>query len=145
MKSGFCKYHSAEMALLKVTNDLLLAANSRACSVLGLLDLSAAFNSVDHRILLNRLRLWVGGQVQLWSGSPHISQVQMFCVAANSHMSHFTMMKHGVPQGSILGPLLFSLSMLPLGHVIQSHRVSFHFYADNTQLYFPVKTTDPGK
>ncbi len=144
-QSGFRKYHSTETALLKVTNDLLMAADSGLCSVLVLLDLSAAFDTIDHRILLNRLRHRVGvaGTALKWFYSYFSNR--MFCVAANNYMSSFTSLKYGVPQRSVLGPILFSLYMLPLGRIIQKYDESFHFYADDTQLYLPVNATDPGK
>ena len=142
-QSGFRKYHSTETALLRVTNDRLINSDAGMGPVLDLLDLAAAFDTVDHETLLNRLRDGVGlsGTALGWFSS-YLSN-RMCRVSIKNYSSSISNIRYGVPQGSILGPILFSIYMLPLGEVIRRHGISFHFYADDSQLYLPIKPNDP--
>ena len=138
-QSAYRKHHSTETALLKVTNDILLNMNSQHVSLLVLLDLSSAFDTVDHTILLARLQSHFGicDSSLSWFESYLSGRTQF--VSINGSNSSDIPVQHGVPQGSCLGPLLFTLYTSPIFDLIKSHLPSIHCYADDTQVYISFK------
>ena len=116
-QSAYQKCHSTETALLRVVSDLLQASS--------LLDLSAAFDTTDHNIPITRLHSTFGcsGTVLDWFISYLSCRTQSLCVG---HESTPSVLKCGVPQGSVLGPLLFTLYTHPLITVISQSGFFFH-------------------
>ncbi len=133
-QSGFRRGHSTETAVARITNDILASNDSGKVTALVLLDLSAAFDTIDHEILLARLETEVGirGTALSWFRSYLTGRTQV--VSCNGQVSQSRRVTCGVPQGSVLGPLLFSIYTRPLEQVVKRHSPPCHFYADDTQL-----------
>ena len=122
------KLCTVQSALLRVSNDIFLLTDSGKSVVLVLLDMSATFDTVDHSILISRLEHCVGirGVTLNWF-RPYLTN-RNFCVKMLNFMSSTALLPHGVLQGSILGPLLFALYLLPLDSVFRKHGISLHCY-----------------
>ena len=134
-QSAYRKFHSTETALLKVHSDLASSLENKRMSVLILLDMSAAFDTISHRLLLSRLadRFHINGTALSWFRSYLLDRIQV--VKAAAKYSPEAELDFGVPQGSILGPLLFSLYTAPVSEIASRNGLRVHLYADDTQLY----------
>ena len=134
-QSAYKQRHSTETALVRVNNDILVALDNHQSVILLLLDLSAAFDTVDHRILLERLshRFGMCGLALSWFKS-YLSNRFQFVEITGEKSSHQPL-TCGVPQGSVLSPILYLLYTSPLGDIVRSYNMGFHFEADDTQLY----------
>ncbi len=135
VQSAYRAFHSTETVLLRITSDIFRATNSSQVTLLALLDLSAAFDCVDHSILLQRLRSKFGltGTVLNWIFSFLSDRTQY--ISYNGNVSPKVNVTCGVPQGSVLGPLLFILYTSEILEIAAAHGVTIHCYADDIQLY----------
>jgi hypothetical protein len=143
MQSAYKPSHSTETALLRVQNDILSALDKKSGVFLAMIDLSAAFDTVDHTILLSFLKDTIGinGSALDWFTSYLTSHTQ--CISIDNVMSELIELLFGVPQGSVMGPFKFCVYTLAIGAIIQSHRLNCHKYATNAQVYLPFSIDEP--
>lgn len=134
-QSAYRKNHSTETALVSLQNDILCALDDRKCVILLSLDMSSAFDTLDHTILLTRLRdeYGVSGTALHWFRS-YLSN-RLSHVRIRGVKSLDTRLEFGVPQGSVMGPLLFTLYSKPVSDILYSHGIGYHVYADDIQVY----------
>ena len=124
MQSAYRPFHSTKSALRCVQNDILSSLNNKKMVTLVLLDLSAAFDTIDHEKLLHRLetRFGINGTTLDWFRSYLSNRSQ--AVRINNSSSEKMYLNFGVPQGSVLGPILFTLYVAPVADIANKHGVS---------------------
>ena len=142
-QSAYKQYHNTEMAVLKILDDIYAAVDDKKVTCLAALDLSAAFDTLEHEKLLARLRNSYGldGSALSWITTYLHDRSQW--IKYDDVVSPSTKCEFGIPQGSVLGPILFSLFVAPIADLISSHGLSFHQFADDTQLYVSVIPKSP--
>ena len=117
--------------------------NEQCSTALVAINLSAAFDLVNHSTLLERLDTYYGisGTAFEWFRSYLSGRTHR--VLINGVYSKVKMLDHGVPQGSVLGARLYTLYIRPLSHILENHHVLYHTYADDTQLYVKFHRESP--
>ncbi len=133
--SAYRDGHSTESALIKVQSDILHNMQRQRVTLLVLIDLSAAFDTIDHTILFDTLerKFGISGIALEWHKSYLHGHQQ--CVNINGTRSCPLNLKYGVPQGSCLGPVLFSQYASTIFDVIKKHLEGAHAYADDHHVY----------
>jgi len=132
-QSAYRAHHSTETALVRIHNDIVTAIDQRDVCALVLLDLSAAFDTVDHPILIDvlRQRFGIEGDALGWMQSYLANRSQE--VSVGPTVSTVRPLSCGVPQGSVLGPKQFIAYSEDVVDIFRSHSVTHHGYADDTQ------------
>jgi hypothetical protein len=129
---------------LKVKNDALQYLDKNKAILMVLLDMSAAFDTVDHGILLQRLENVFGlqGPVISWFRTYLTNRTTRVSIGGDFSVDH--VLTYSLPQGSIIGPQGFILYIHPIGSIIRRNDLSFHSYADDIQLYSEFDPKIPG-
>ena len=143
LQSTYKARHSCETALIHVQNSILRALDQGKVGILPLLDMSTAY--VDHGMLLDRLHteLGIGGTAMDWFGSYLVGRYQV--ISIRGEHSDSCLLHYGVPQGSVLGPQLFTVYISPLGRIIRADGFDYHLYADDSHVFVkPVQANIDG-
>ena len=133
-QSAYRKLYSTETALCSVVSDLLIMLDEGKCGILILLDLSAAFDTVVHSLLLKDLKD-IGVECDALDYIESFLINRTYCVQIGESFSQAKVLTRGVPQGSVLGPILFCIYTIELMHLLENHGVLFQLFADDTQFY----------
>ncbi|XP_072039600.1 uncharacterized protein [Amphiura filiformis] len=144
LQSAYRAAHSTETALLAVHNTILRAIDDNRAVFVVLLDLTAAFDTVDHRILLQQLSQEfgiIGDAHRVFQSYLENRSSQVFVMGCYSDRVH---LPYGVPEGSVTGPILFTYYTHAIGNIIRNHGLQYHLYADDVQLIITFNPAIPG-
>ena len=132
LQSAYRDIHSTATALIKVQNDILSALDAGSSAILLMLDLSSAFDTIDHDILLSRLCNVYGitGNALDWFRSYLTGRIQR--VVIENVVSGDQELGFGVPQGFCFGYEVYCMYTKPVSDIIQRHGLSHHSYAADT-------------
>jgi len=143
-QSAYRSRHSSstETTLLKGNSDIAEALDEGSTTALIMLDLFAAFDVIDHPILLKRLEFSFGikEKALTWVKSYLADRTQ--CVSVANKTSPDVGLLFGVPQGSVSGPKHYCMYTKPVGEIIKRYNIKYHCYADDTQVYMTLKSCD---
>ena len=134
-QSAYKKGFSTETLLIRVVNDLLIASDENKATVVMLLDLSAAFDTVDHKKLLDILRVEIGITGTAWKWFQSYLSGRCQRVKIGGFQSFEILIKFGVPQGSVLGPILFNIYIRSLYNNVQDFMFNIFGFADDHQVF----------
>ena len=140
-QTAYRKLYSTETALCSVVNDLIILMDEGKCGLLILLDLSAAFDTVVHELLLMDCKsVGIDGDALIYLKS--YLENRQYYVQIGRSFSDKKFLNRGVPQGSVLGPVLFCIYTIELSHILKKHDVGFKLFADDTQFYMALDNID---
>ena len=123
-----------ETAFIKIHNDIMDGIDKDQCTILSSMDLSAAFDTVDHDIFIGRMYAYGIWETTLKWFQSYLDR-RCYRVLINNTFTSAHTLSCGVPQGSVLGAIMYTIYVAPLANVINKYSINYHCYADNTQIY----------
>ena len=141
-QSAYRSCHSTETVVLKVISDVINTLDAGNIALLALLDITAGFDTVDHHILLQKLQcsFSIDATVLHWFESYVTGRTQDVLLSGTTTSPRSLVCD--VPQGLVLGPLLFVLCTADIGSIFKAHKLLHHCYADDTQIYFYCRSSE---
>jgi len=140
-QAAYRRGFSTQTALIRTLDEVRQAADSRKVTIAVFFDFSKAFDNVCHELLINKLRCLKFSSSSLrWFCAYLDHRMQAVQDVSNNIMSSFRIVSKGVPQGSVLGPLLFVLYLSDFGEILR--HCKYNFYADDLMIYLHAEPGD---